>query len=240
LAEFVLAKRSKSQSEKHIVRDHFDHADSEGAPTITSSEAAVTSPTVVNAESTCGVPATPTPRQRTSNIREGVQANGSAAQWTNNETARLIHVVCDPSVAIALARHASGLSRAQLDAKLKSPFVTEFLDLYNDATFTPAHPDPKVPILKGIDPCDCHRRVGNILSDKYTEIRKLFTVAYENWSCSGQNDPTTFASFCQGKKMVDYAFRVWKDLPALQIVLKSLPAGTPISVDQSRIECTYR
>ena len=140
----------------------------------------------------------------------------------------MIHVVLDPAVGAALARHAEGLNRAALDAKLPNPFQGEFLTLFNDPAYSPAHPMPLFSACRGIDPSKfATGRLGNVLSEKYKSLRLHFTSAWDNWSCSGQGDatPEKFWMFCNGMKMVMYAWFVWKDSPSLDIVLKTIPTG---------------
>ncbi len=54
------------------------------------------------------------------------EGNGHSTQWVMNESARLVHVIQDPSVGAALVRWANGLNRAELDARLAAPFGIEF------------------------------------------------------------------------------------------------------------------
>ena len=154
-----------------------------------------------------------------------LQSNGKAAQWTLHETARLIHTVCDPSLGTALARYAEGLTRQELDARLPSPFHKEFLELFNNPEFLPSHPDPSLNLLRGMDPNRHTSRDGDILKSKFADVRKELTSVYSNWSVSGQNDPGNFWNFCQGKKILLYAFLVWKQFNAIEVVLKIVNEG---------------
>lgn len=43
-------------------------------------------------------------------------------------------------------------------------------------------------------------RDGALLRTKWNEVRGRFTVAYNNWSASGQNDPDCFENFVDGAK----------------------------------------
>ncbi len=69
--------------------------------------------------------------------RAATQANGHSAQWVMNESARLVHVIQDPSVGAALARWVNGLNRVEFDARLVAPFGNEFLRLFNDPNYAP-------------------------------------------------------------------------------------------------------
>ena len=151
--------------------------------------------------------------------------NGNVSQWTISESARLIHVVCDPSVGLALARLAHGMTRSELDARLANPFLNEFHRLYNDQSFKPAHPKPSEPLLRGIDPNRFPQRDGGILKTKFADIRKHFTISYNMWNVSGQNQRDNFWNFCNGKKTSYYAFLVW-DGPSIDIVLRTVNDGT--------------
>ena len=104
------------------------------------------------------------------------QSNGRAAQWTFHETARLIHVVSDPSVGAALARYATGMNRSELDARLPAPFSNGFYLLFNDESFRPQHPNPLNIVLRDIKPNRSTSRDGSILKTKFADIRKDFTM----------------------------------------------------------------
>ena len=158
--------------------------------------------------------------------RASTQANGHSAQWVMNESARLVHVVQDPSVGAALARWANGLNRVELDARLVAPFGNEFLRLFNDPNYAPRHPEPANSILRGIDPSFVVCRDGTKLKEKFAVIRKDFTTSHSNWSVSGQNDPSNFWNFCSGKKITLYAFLVWHNSPAIEMVLRTVNDGT--------------
>jgi hypothetical protein len=154
-----------------------------------------------------------------------MQTNGNRPQWTSHETARLIHTICDPSLGQALARYAEGLTRAELDARLPNPFQGEFLLLYNNPEYRPAHPDATNTIIRGMDPNQYASRDAETLKSKFSELRKDFTSVYDKWSLSGQNNPDNFWNFCQGKKTLLYAFVVWKQFNSIEIVLKIINEG---------------
>ncbi len=155
--------------------------------------------------------------------RPASQTNGRQAQWTFHETCRLAHVILDPSVGAALARSATGLTRPELDARLATPFDAEFFQLFNNPEFQPAHPDPTNIHLAGMDAKMFTRREGYTLKTKYSDLRKEFTIVYDNWSRSGQNNPHNFWDFCHGRKVILYSFLVWKNSPSLDMVLKTVP-----------------
>ncbi len=62
-----------------------------------------------------------------------------------------------------------------------------------------------------MSPCKAYVRTETALSDNYKSIRKMFTVAYENWNASGQNNPDVFWNFCDGKKVL-LSRRIWHGL----------------------------
>ena len=135
----------------------------------------------------------PTTGPATSSMsRPASQANGRQAQWVFHETCRLAHVILDPTVGAALARSATGLTRPELDARLVAPFDAEFFQLFNNSEFKPAHPEPTNILLAGMNPNSFTRREGHTLKTKYSDMRKEFTIVYDNWSKSGQNNPDNF------------------------------------------------
>ena len=62
----------------------------------------------------------------------------------------------------------------------------------------------------------------------HTKVIAAFTIDYSNHTKSGQNDPDTVWNFCGGDAMLLYAYKVWEDLPCLNIVLKLLHEGAKV------------
>jgi hypothetical protein len=158
---------------------------------------------------------------------------GRSPNWTANETARLAHVLVDPSNATALTRLVSRASRDQLDCGLRDPWSEEFQSLFNNPKF-----EPEVPEIAGgavqetldrFDPSELkHKRDAAKLKSQWASIRSKFTVAYKNWSSSGQGDVDMFPSFCEGDEVLVYVFCVFNEKPAMEQVLRLLPENARV------------
>jgi hypothetical protein len=172
-------------------------------------------------------------------------ARERAANWTANESARLAHVLVDPSNATALTRLVSGASREELDVGLRDPWSEEFYSLFNNPRFQPEVPEISggavQQMVNGFDSSELKcERDGAKLKSQWSAIRAKFTVAYKHWSSSGQADMDELPRFCDGDCVLIYVFCVFEGKPALDQVLRLLPEkarveeglGEPRSIDR--------
>lgn len=134
--------------------------------------------------------------------------------FSSSECARLIHVVTEPRNFLILCQLNERPSREELDIGLSDPFADNgaFTVLFNEkrtddyeaiaaaATLPGRDEEPLDPSLAD----DAPVRLGRTLKAKYLELRRQLTVAYNNWSKSGQNDPENFWDFCMGNHLVFY------------------------------------
>jgi hypothetical protein len=155
-------------------------------------------------------------------------ARKRSPNWTANETARLSHVLVDPSNSTALTRLVSRASREQLDVGLHDPWSEEFVSLFNNPTFVPEVPEiaggAVQETLDKFDPGELkHSRDAAKLKSQWSTIRSKFTVAYKGWSSSGQGDVDAFPSFCEGDDALVYVFCVFSEKPAMEQVLRLIP-----------------
>lgn len=155
-------------------------------------------------------------------------ARKRSPNWTANETARLAHVLVDPSNSTALTRLVSRASREQLDAGLHDPWSAEFVTLFNNPAFVPEVPEiaggAVQETLDKFDPGEWkNARDAAKLKSQWSAIRSRFTVAYKGWSSSGQGDVEAFPSFCEGDDALVYVFCVFNGKPAMEQVLRLIP-----------------
>jgi hypothetical protein len=151
--------------------------------------------------------------------------------WTKHETARLCHVISDPRNSTALRNlYNRAESRAEIDQGRHDPWSNEFPDLFNTKSY-----EPDVPLISGgavqteLDQFDPgwhpHERSGGLLKKKWASLRSKFSVAYTNWSASGQGDPESFPDFADGDVGLVYMFCVFNGKPALEFAIRLLPEG---------------
>jgi hypothetical protein len=153
-----------------------------------------------------------------------------------HETARLCHVISDPRNPTALRKlYQRETNRAELDSGRHDQWSNEFMDLFKDPDFNPDVPE----VHGGTVQCVLdkfrhedvrHVRDGSCLKERWQKIRSAFTIAYNNWSKSGQNDPEEFHTYTQGDDALIYAFCVFHDQPCIDYALRLLPEG-------ARAEC---
>jgi hypothetical protein len=148
-----------------------------------------------------------------------------------HETARLCHVIADPRHATALRKlYQIESNRSELDSGRHDPWSNEFMDLFNDPNFNPDVPEWRAGnmqcVLDRLRPEDVrHERDGSRLKEPWQKLRSSFTIAYNNWSKSGQNDPKEFAAYTQGDDALVYTFCVFHNQPSLDYALRLLPEG---------------
>ena len=122
------------------------------------------------------------------------------------------------------------MSRASLD-------VRQNRDAFWSTTVAPAFNDTTYSVQFGfgnqISEVDFsnipgHERSGEELKRQYNSIRSTFTQVYENWSRSGQNDPSNFGDFCAEKTDSDDLNVNGKKCLAMSSVLR---CGTPFELN---------
>jgi hypothetical protein len=129
------------------------------------------------------------------------------------------------------------LGRAELDAGQFDPGSNEFVNLSNGPKFQPEVSEVAggavQELLDVFDPSELRQqRSGARLGARWQKLRSLFTVAYTNWSKSGQNDDENFTLFSEGVHSWVYAFYVFRRQPSLNFALRLLPEGARV---ESRI-----
>ena len=161
---------------------------------------------------------------------ESRQASGRELPFEVSEYARLLHVLMDPRMLASLARDCGRKSRDDLDREPEDPWSLSFGPLYNDPSFKP----PRTSQLAGgvtleeiddIDPSILIReRPVAVLKKKWGEVRSAYTVAYENYQQSGQNDESCFSNFAGGKRYVLYYHCALSQAPSMEtLILRTLP-----------------
>jgi hypothetical protein len=129
----------------------------------------------------------------------GSSSKKRAPNWTENESARLAHVSVDPSNARALTKLMERPTRQDLDQGLHDPWSNEFLRLFNDPHFVPEPPEiAGGAVLPTIDRFDAgelrNERDAAKLKIQWNQFRSKFSIAYQNWSKSGEGDPEAFVN----------------------------------------------
>jgi hypothetical protein len=109
------------------------------------------------------------------------------------------------------------------------------MDLFNDPEFNPyvpeVHGGTVQCLLDKFRPEEVrHVRDGSRIKERWQKIRLAFTIAYKNWSKSGQNDAEEFPTYTQGDDALVYAFCIFHDQLSLDYALRILPEG-------ARAEC---
>jgi hypothetical protein len=74
-------------------------------------------------------------------VQELQPSRKRALNWKANETARLAHVLVDPSKARALTRMVTRASREELDVGIHDPWSNECVKLFNRKEFVPEAPE---------------------------------------------------------------------------------------------------
>jgi hypothetical protein len=160
----------------------------------------------------------------------GPSSKKRAPNWTVNESARLAHVLVDPSNSRALTKLMGKPTRQDRDQGLHDPWSNEFLRLFNDPRFVQEPPDiAGGAVLSTIDRFDAGelRNEGDAakLKMQWNHLRSKFSVAYQNWSKSGQGDPEAFVNFTEGDDFLMYLFCVFNGKRAVQQILRLMPAA---------------
>ena len=158
-----------------------------------------------------------------------------APKFTKSCKGRMIHVIADKALASELAAMYMSMSRADLDDKSTRKQISSIWNegspghvRFNssDVVYPAIHDDTGM--FQDLLINQVPERAPAELKKWHTKVIAAFTVAYSNHTKSGQNDPDTFWNFCAGDAMLYYAYKVWKDLPCLDIVLKLLPEGAEV------------
>lgn len=176
------------------------------------------------------------------------RSNGAGARemdFSAIDVARLVHVLSDPANGDALRRASQALSRAELEKGRVSLLNSVVGPILNRASYRPTPPELIAGImetdLRGMDP---NRHSGARLASKleghFRTLRSLYTVAFSNYTRSGQNEPV-FKSFAQGDHRLRYIHCLLKCTDATDFILRTIPAavqsvaGLPGS---ERVGCT--
>jgi hypothetical protein len=137
--------------------------------------------------------------------------------------------------------------RQDLDQGLHDPWSNEFLRLFNDPHFVPEPPEiAGGAVLLTIDRLDAgelrNERDAAKLKMQWNQLRSKFSIAYQNWSKSGQGDPEAFVDFTEGDDVLVYLFCVFNGKPAVEQILRLMPNaaqredGIPLSSAESTEE----
>jgi len=165
-----------------------------------------------------------------------------APNWTMHEAARLCHVINSPLHSTVLARmYTKPASRSELEAR-HDPWNNEFAELFNDDTFSPAIPGPRDGVLgkdlEAFNPSvHPHQRPGSLLKSKWNKLRSQYTIARDRFSRSGQGDADVFTDYTNGDSQLAYLHCVFYNSPALEYVVRTLPADARIEQGIEGLDC---
>ena len=168
--------------------------------------------------------------------KSSVAGEESAANelWSADETARLVLTMTDGETYSSVAKIFRPASRQEIDASKGPVSRTGWMEVaqkYNDDDFMPENPFSDDVKLKFIDPSvPGILRSADCIRAHMASLRSLYTVRYNKWSRSGQNDPETFWNFCCGNTVLLFMFHVLKGCPAVKnLLIRKLPQN--IGVD---------
>ena len=159
------------------------------------------------------------------------------AHFTHHEIARLTRIMADPANAVLHYRLQDRRTRAQLDdpTYVADPFAVGSLGnagqpgiietFFNNHTLVYENEWPTVAEVRGTDPnLHPHARSGEALKAQWTKLKGSFSVAYNRFSASGQNNPDNFMHFTHGDAKLYYMFLAFRESPSLEAILRTLPA----------------
>eukprot|EP00186_Timspurckia_oligopyrenoides_P003660 CAMPEP_0182449462 /NCGR_PEP_ID=MMETSP1172-20130603/34608_1 /TAXON_ID=708627 /ORGANISM="Timspurckia oligopyrenoides, Strain CCMP3278" /LENGTH=379 /DNA_ID=CAMNT_0024646753 /DNA_START=38 /DNA_END=1177 /DNA_ORIENTATION=- len=171
-----------------------------------------------------------------------VHANGDSnptptpPSFSNNESVRLIEVLCSSRGFATLQRYAESGGfvtgrRRKSTAELADLFE-EFASVYNDPEFTPDPPSTFASEHPNIHGKDVRiERSGSNLRNKALDLRKRFVASYKAWEKSAESpDPNAFSGFASGNLVLVYFFQRAHESPVLPLLLDE-----PEIVTQSEI-----
>jgi hypothetical protein len=155
----------------------------------------------------------------------------ASAVFHSCESARLIEILVSPSSIVEVSRIFERASRSVLDASALSPMDDSFTSLakiYNDGDvlFAKRSDDP---VLDPNNFSFIATRNGKSLKGHLANMRSQYTLAFEKWSRSGQQDPDTFSNYCGHDPVMLYLFDALSGSPFLATqFLRLLPPGSAI------------
>ena len=151
--------------------------------------------------------------------------------WTTNEFIHMLHLLADPTLVIEVRKIVEGNAtcRSEYDVGMgkQNPWQDPVAasrgiqavpaGLLNVAFNSQAQKyelitdfdQSEYPLLaqhiKSLDPNKFHPRPGGTLRQKFVELQRRWTTAFENWNRTGQHAPKTFHSFCSNDLCIQYA-----------------------------------
>ena len=181
----------------------------------------------------------PAPRKRKAARPEGENDDvdegdgaGQRVNWTIDALARLIEVLVDPLTLSVLQQSEAIPTRMELDEGLPAADIWAEDGLICQR-FNHLNPDDEE--YKGRFPPECtaiHHiqpgrlpspRTGLALKARWASMKATFTVVYQNWDKSGQNDADFQANFYGGRMEILYMFWAVHGLPSIDnFVLRTI------------------
>lgn len=151
--------------------------------------------------------------------------------WTQNELARLIHVLADPRRFTSFQKlHVKPENRSEIEIGRNDPWSAEFKDAFLDESYRPERPIPTDGVtqetIDSYNPAEKpHNRSADSLRSKWGVLRARFTIAAKGYNSSGQGVHDCFPEHAKGEPIMWYMFCVFDGLPSFDMILREVGDG---------------